>query len=66
MAEPRFSTYVGKFPCHTCKEEVTSIRLWKETLELTWMCSQKHLSKVGIIKTKKDYEREKREQKNRS
>ena len=66
MAEPKFSIYPGKFPCHTCKEEVTSLRLWRETLELTWMCSKKHLSKVGLIKTKKDYEREKREQENRS
>jgi hypothetical protein len=61
MTETKFSVYPGKFICHTCKEEVTSLRLWKETLELTWMCSKKHLSKAGIIKTKKDYEREKRE-----
>jgi hypothetical protein len=61
MADSRFSTYPGKFPCHTCKEEVLSIRLWKESLELTWMCSKKHLSKASIVKTKKDYEREERE-----
>ena len=66
MAEPKFSVYPGRFPCHTCKEEVLSLRLWKESLELTWMCSKKHLSKSSIIKTKKDYEREKREQENRS
>jgi hypothetical protein len=66
MAEIKFSTYSGKFPCHTCKEEVKSLRLWRESLELTWMCSNKHLSRAGIRKTKKDYEREKREQENRS
>ena len=66
MVEPRFSTYPGKFPCQTCKEEVSSLRLWKETLELTWMCSKKHLSKGQLKKTKKDYEREEREQENRS
>jgi len=66
MTDNRFSVYPGKFPCHTCKEEVTSLRLWRESLELTWMCSKKHLTKVSIKKTKKDYEREKREQENRS
>ena len=65
MSNPKFSIYVGRFPCHTCKEEVLTLRLWKETLELTWMCSQKHLSKASIKKTKKDYEREKREQEDR-
>ena len=65
MSDSRFSTYVGKFPCHTCKEEVLSLRLWKETLELTWMCSKKHLSKSNIKMTKKDYERKKREQEDR-
>jgi len=55
MADSRFSVYPGKFPCHICKEEVASLRLWKESLELTWMCSKKHLSKAGIKKTKKDY-----------
>jgi hypothetical protein len=65
MSDNRFSIYQGKFPCYTCKEEVTSMRLWKETLELTWMCSKKHLSKVSLVKTKKDYEREERKQENR-
>ena len=65
MADSRFSVYPGKFPCHTCKEEVTSLRLWKETLEVTWMCSKKHISKARFTKTKKDYEREKREQEDR-
>lgn len=58
MSSLKFSIYSGKFPCHTCKEEVSSIRLWKETLELTWMCSKKHISRAAIIKRKKDYERE--------
>ena len=65
MAEPKFSVYSGKFPCHTCKEEVLSLRLWYETLELTWMCSKKHLSKANLTMTKKDYERKNREQENR-
>jgi len=61
MAEPKFKTFEGRFPCHTCKEEVTSLRLWLETSDLTWMCGQKHISKAQLIKTKKDYEREERE-----
>jgi hypothetical protein len=61
MAEPKFKVFEGKFPCHTCREEVTSLRLWVETSDLTWMCSQKHMSKAALIKTKKDYEREERE-----
>jgi len=65
MADSKFSVYPGKFPCHTCKEEVLSLRLWKETLEVTWMCSKKHISKARFTKTKKDYEREKREQEDR-
>ncbi len=65
MSNQKFSVYVGKFPCHTCKEEVDSLRLWKESLELTWMCSKKHLSKSQIKMTKKDYERKSREQEDR-
>jgi hypothetical protein len=68
MVDSRFSTYPGKFPCKQCEEEVKSLRLWIETGDATWMCSNKHLSRVQLIpkkKTKKDYEREEREQENR-
>ena len=57
----KFKTFDGDFPCHTCKEEVKILRLWLETADLTWMCSQKHLTREKLIKTKKDYERENRE-----
>lgn len=54
-----FSVYYGKFVCHTCKAEVKSLRLYAETKEATWMCKDKHLSKVSFgKKKKKDYERE--------
>lgn len=59
MSNEKFKVFPGDFICQTCKEEVKSLRLWKETATLTWMCSQKHISKVPIILTKKDYEREK-------
>jgi len=53
----KFKVFPGKFPCKTCSEEVTSLRLWKESADLTWMCSNKHLSRVPIIMTRKDFER---------
>jgi hypothetical protein len=60
-----FSTYPGRFPCKTCKEEVKTIRIYKNTGMGTWMCSKKHLSEVKVFqvgyKKKKDYEREERE-----
>jgi hypothetical protein len=39
--------------CHECKVEVTSLRLYAETKEMTWMCKEKHLSKVHLGKRKK-------------
>jgi hypothetical protein len=63
MSDKKFSTYEGKFPCKTCKEEVKSIRVYTGTGIATWMCSSKHLSKSQLYqvgyKKKKDYEREK-------
>ena len=53
----KFTIFSGKFPCKTCGEEVTSIRLWKDSADLTWMCTSKHLSRVPIIMTRKDFER---------
>jgi hypothetical protein len=59
MSDKPFITYPGKFLCHRCKEEVRSLRLWRDTGDLTWQCTKKHVSKVNIVpnkKTKKDYE----------
>ena len=60
-----FTTYSGKFPCKTCREEVKSIRIYTNTGMGIWMCSNKHLSEVQVYqvgyKKKKDYEREERE-----
>ena len=54
----KYTVYSGKFFCHVCKEEVTSIRFYGETKEATWMCPEKHLSSVKLYvkKSKKDYE----------
>lgn len=52
----KYNVYQGKFPCHTCREVVSTIRSYPENKEATWMCSQKHLSQVSFIKkSKKDY-----------
>lgn len=59
MHNDKFKTFSGQFICQKCKEEVNSVRLWSETANLTWMCSKKHISKVPLILTKKDYERKK-------
>jgi len=50
---PSYTVYHGKFLCHECKAEVTSLRLYAETKEMTWMCKDKHLSKVGLGRRKK-------------
>jgi len=59
----KYSVYQGKFSCHTCKQEVNSLRSYPDTKEVTWMCPDKHISRVVLHarKTKKDYEREERE-----
>lgn len=56
----KFKIYPGVFPCKKCGEDVLSVRLWLDSADMTWLCSNKHLSKVALIKTKEDYERENR------
>jgi hypothetical protein len=59
MNNKPFSSYPGIFVCQRCKEEVLQLRLWHDTLDLTWQCSEKHISKINLKnkkKTKKDYE----------
>jgi len=53
MAEKDFKVFPGKFPCKKCGEEVLSLRLWLDSGDATWMCSKKHVSKVGLIPVKK-------------
>lgn len=48
-----YTVYPGKFICHTCKATVPTLRLYAETKEATWMCKEKHLSKVSFAKKKK-------------
>lgn len=44
----KFKTYSGKFVCQKCGGTVEKIRLWTDTLDLTWMCSCKYVSKVKL------------------
>lgn len=55
-----YTVYHGKFPCHECKEVVTSMRVYAETKSATWMCKSKHISSVSFGKRKKsDFDGEK-------
>lgn len=56
MSEKPFTYIQGKFVCQRCGEEVSSLRLWFNTLDLTWQCTRKHVSKVNISKKKKHHE----------
>ena len=61
MSNKDFKVFPGKFPCKKCNAEVTSLRLWTASGDATWMCEQKHMSKVSLIpqkKKKSDYEDE--------
>lgn len=56
-----FVTFPGSFLCKNCDENVKFLRLWRDTGDVTWMCSKKHISRVSMLakkKTKKDYENE--------
>jgi hypothetical protein len=54
----KYTIYPGSFPCHTCKIEVKTVRVYPETKEITWMCPEKHVSVVNLStkKSRKDYE----------
>ena len=47
-----YTVYHGKFVCHECKTEVTSLRLYSDTKTMTWMCKDRHLSSVKFGKQK--------------
>lgn len=44
----KYSVYNGQFVCHDCKNIVGQARFWKDTYDLTWMCSKNHVSKVNL------------------
>ena len=55
-----YTVYHGAFICQECKAEVGTVRLYADTKEFTWMCREKHLSRVLISPKKRDYERKER------
>jgi hypothetical protein len=61
MSNKSFTVYHGKFPCHTCGEEVKTMRFWPDTAKCSFMCSKKHLSEVLLVKTKHDFIKENNE-----
>lgn len=44
----KYSKYSGNFICKTCRLEVKEARFYLSSFDLTWMCSEKHLSKVNL------------------
>jgi hypothetical protein len=54
----KYNIYQGEFKCQVCNLPVGSLRSYPDTKELTWMCSEKHLSIVSLNtkKSKRDYE----------
>jgi hypothetical protein len=45
---PRYSEYPGQFACQTCKEDVGLVRFYYSSFDLTWLCLNKHLSRVNL------------------
>jgi hypothetical protein len=61
MSEEKFLPVPGKFICKKCKQDVTAARFWHDSGDVTWMCTNKHISKVELVvkkKTKKDFTNE--------
>lgn len=58
----KYSVYNGTFPCHECKVPSHSVRFYADSKDLTWMCSNKHVTRVSLQtkKTKRDYDRAER------
>lgn len=58
----RYTVYQGDFVCHTCKARVGTIRHYFDEQFLTWVCLEKHLSKVSLNtrKNREHYERKER------
>lgn len=44
----RFLSISGIFVCHKCNIEVYTMRYYKQNSECTWLCDNKHLSKVSL------------------
>lgn len=54
MNDKPYSIIKGEFVCQRCKEKVDASRFWRDTKDITWQCSKKHISKVSLA-VKKGY-----------
>jgi hypothetical protein len=51
---PEYAEYSGKYNCQECGIPVTRARFWyNESKDMTWKCSEGHLSKVSLRKPSK-------------
>jgi hypothetical protein len=48
-----FTVYQGQWVCHTCKTIVPTLRCYADEKMLSWMCKDKHLTKVYLGRRKK-------------
>lgn len=57
----RYTVYQGSFICHSCKAIVPNMRYYPASKQMTWLCSNNHMTKVSLQtrKTKRDYDRTK-------
>jgi cell division inhibitor SulA len=44
----RYLEIPGSFNCHTCKLIVKNLRFYRSSLDITWLCENRHLSKVNL------------------
>ena len=44
----KYSKYSGTFVCQECKKDVFEARFYKKSFDFTWMCEDKHLSKINL------------------
>ena len=58
MASNKYTVYQGRFVCHTCGTNVSTLRSYVDKKLLTWMCKDRHLSQVSLQtkKTRSDFE----------
>jgi hypothetical protein len=51
----KYDIVKGLFTCHTCKQEVPSLRMYASEKRLSWMCKDGHVSEVNLdTRRKKD------------
>lgn len=44
----KYNVHGGIFKCQVCNATVNSLRHYLDEKELTWMCQDKHISRVSL------------------